>query len=128
MFSQTKFNISNITKKMITIYHNSRCSKSREGVCFLENTKEDFQIINYLENIPTKDQLKELLRKLNMTPIELVRKKETIWLSDYKNKNLSNDQIIQAMIDNPKLIERPIVVNGDKAVIARPTERIKEIL
>ncbi|ENG5660727.1 conserved hypothetical protein [Flavobacterium psychrophilum] len=113
---------------MITIYHNSRCSKSREGVCFLENTKEDFQIINYIENIPTKDQLKELLRKLNMTPIELVRKKETIWLSDYKNKNLSNDQIIQAMIDNPKLIERPIVVNGDKAVIARPTERIKEIL
>ena len=113
---------------MITIYHNSRCSKSREGVCFLEITKEAFQVVNYLENIPTKEELKELLRKLNMTPIELVRKKETIWISDYKNKNLSDDQIIQAMIDSPKLIERPIIVNGDKAVIARPTERINEIL
>lgn len=113
---------------MITIYHNSRCSKSREGVCFLENTKETFQVINYLENIPTKAELKELLTKLKMTPIELIRKKETIWISDYKNKNLSDDQIIQAMIDNPKLIERPIIVNGNKAVIARPTERISEIL
>ncbi len=113
---------------MITIYHNSRCSKSREGVCFLENTKEDFQVVNYLESIPTKDELKELLRKLNISPIDLVRKKESIWISDYKNKNLSDDEIIQAMIDNPKLIERPIIVNGDKAVIARPTERINEIL
>ncbi|WP_395047490.1 ArsC/Spx/MgsR family protein, partial [Flavobacterium sp.] len=93
-----------------------------------ENTKETFQVINYLENIPTKDELKELLRKLNIAPIDLVRKKETIWISDYKNKNLSDDQIIQALIDNPKLIERPIIVNGDKAVIARPTERINEIL
>lgn len=113
---------------MITIYHNSRCSKSREGVCFLENTKKPFQIINYLENIPTKEELKELLQKLNISPIELVRKKETIWISNYKNKNLTDDEIIQAMIDNPKLIERPIVVNGNKAVIARPTERINEIL
>lgn len=113
---------------MITIYHNSRCSKSREGVCFLENTKKPFQIINYLENIPTKEELKELLQKLNISPIELVRKKETIWISDYKNKNLTDDEIIQAMIDNPKLIERPIIVNGNKAVIARPTERINEIL
>jgi arsenate reductase len=113
---------------MITIYHNSRCSKSREGVCFLENTKKSFQIINYLENIPTKEELKELLQKLNISPIELVRKKETIWISNYKNKNLTDDEIIQAMIDNPKLIERPIIVNGNKAVIARPTERINEIL
>jgi arsenate reductase len=113
---------------MITIYHNSRCSKSREGVCFLENTKKPFQIINYLENIPTKEELKELLQKLNISPIELVRKKETIWISNYKNKNLTDDEIIQAMIENPKLIERPIIVNGNKAVIARPVERINEIL
>lgn len=113
---------------MITIYHNPRCSKSREGVCFLENTKKPFQIINYLENIPTKEELKELLQKLNISPIELVRKKETIWISNYKNKNLTDDEIIQAMIENPKLIERPIIVNGNKAVIARPVERINEIL
>jgi arsenate reductase len=113
---------------MITIYHNSRCSKSREGVCFLENTKQPFQVINYLENIPTKEELKELIRKLNISPIELVRKKETIWISTYKNRKLSDDEIIQVMIDNPKLIERPIIVNGDKAIIARPTEKINEII
>jgi arsenate reductase len=113
---------------MITIYHNSRCSKSREGVCFLENTKQPFQVINYLENIPTKEELKELIRKLNISPIELVRKKETIWISNYKNRKLSDEEIIQVMIDNPKLIERPIIVNGDKAIIARPTEKINEII
>jgi len=113
---------------MITIYHNSRCSKSRDGVCFLENTKQEFQVINYLENTPTKNELKELLKKLNIPAIDLVRKKESIWVENYKNKSLSEDKIIEAMIQNPKLIERPIIVNGNKAVIARPTEKINEIL
>lgn len=113
---------------MITIYHNSRCSKSRQGVCFLEETKTDFKIINYLENTPTQEELKELLSKLNIPAIELVRKKESIWLEKFKDKNLNEEDIIQAMVDFPKLIERPIVVNGNKAVIARPTEKIKEIL
>lgn len=113
---------------MITIYHNSRCSKSREGVCFLENSKEDFKIINYLETVPSIEELKELLRKLNIPAIELVRKKEPIWIENYKNKTLTEEQVIQAMADNPKLIERPIIVNGNKAVIARPAERINEIL
>jgi len=113
---------------MITIYHNSRCSKSREGLCFLETSVKDFQVINYLETVPTMDELKKLLQKLNLPAIELVRKKEQIWIDNYKNKTLSENEILQAMIDNPKLIERPIVVNGDKAVIARPTEKINEIL
>lgn len=113
---------------MITIYHNNRCSKSREGVCFLENNKTDFQVINYMENVPTKDELKDLLKKLKLPAIELVRKKETIWIEQYKGKELTEDQVIEAMIENPKLIERPIIVNGNKAVIARPTERINEIL
>lgn len=113
---------------MITIYHNNRCSKSRDGVCFLENSKKEFKIINYLETPPTKEELKELIKKLNSTPIELVRTKETIWIENYKGKTLSDEEIIQAMIDNPKLIERPIIVNGEKAVIARPTEKINDIL
>ncbi len=113
---------------MITIYHNARCSKSREGVCFLEETKQPFQVINYIENTPTKAELKDLLQKLNMPAIDLVRKKESIWIENYKGQNLTEDEIIQAMIDNPKLIERPIIVNGDKAVIARPAEKINEIL
>lgn len=113
---------------MITIYHNNRCSKSRDGLCFLENSKQDFKVINYLETPPTKEELKELIKKLDITPIELVRTKETIWIENYKGKTLSDEEVIQAMIDNPKLIERPIIVNGDKAVIARPTEKINEIL
>ncbi|MCL9809701.1 arsenate reductase (glutaredoxin) [Flavobacterium luminosum] len=113
---------------MITIYHNSRCSKSREGIAFLENAKVDFQIINYLDNVPTKEELQELLRKLNLPAIDLIRKKEAIWIEQYKGKDLSEDELIEAMIQNPKLIERPIIVNGSKAVIGRPTEKIKEIL
>ncbi|OWP84384.1 arsenate reductase (glutaredoxin) [Flavobacterium davisii] len=113
---------------MITIYHNSRCSKSREGVCFLENQNEDFKVINYLENTPTTEELKDLLKKLNIPAIDLVRKKESIWIENFKSKELNEEEIIQAMILHPKLIERPIVVKGDKAVIARPTERINEIL
>jgi arsenate reductase (glutaredoxin) len=113
---------------MITIYHNSRCAKSREGVCYLENLKTEFQVINYLENKPTTIELKSLLKKLNIKAIDLVRKKESIWIENYKSLQLSDDQIIQAMVDHPKLIERPIIVNGNKAVIGRPTEKIKEIL
>ncbi|MFK7049421.1 MULTISPECIES: arsenate reductase (glutaredoxin) [Flavobacterium] len=113
---------------MITIYHNSRCSKSREGVCFLENQNEDFKVVNYLENTPTTEELKDLLKKLNIPAIDLVRKKESIWIENFKSKELNEEEVIQAMILHPKLIERPIVVKGDKAVIARPTERINEIL
>lgn len=113
---------------MITIYHSSRCTKSREGVSYLENLKKDFQIINYLENKPTTAELKSLLKKLNINAIDLVRKKESVWIAHYKSSKLSDDQIIQAMVDHPKLIERPIIVNGNKAVIGRPTEKIQEIL
>lgn len=113
---------------MITIYHNNRCSKSREGLCFLEDSKKDFKVINYLENVPTVQDLKELLEKLNISAAELVRDKESVWIENYKGKELSEEEIIQAMVENPKLIERPIVVKGNKAVIARPTEKIKELL
>ncbi|AMA48621.1 MULTISPECIES: arsenate reductase (glutaredoxin) [Flavobacterium] len=113
---------------MITIYHNTRCSKSRDGVCFLENQNQNFEVVNYLENTPTAEDLKDLLKKLNIPAIDLVRKKETIWIENFKSKELNEEEIIQAMVEFPKLIERPIVVKGDKAVIARPTERINEIL
>jgi arsenate reductase (glutaredoxin) len=113
---------------MITIYHNSRCSKSRDGVCFLEDNKIDFEVINYLEKKVTKKELKDLLKKLKIPAIELVRKKETIWVENYKNLELTESEIIQAMVNNPILIERPIVIKGNKAVIARPIEKINEIL
>lgn len=113
---------------MLKIYHNPRCSKSREGLCELELINQSFEIIKYLETPFTKEELVDVLKKLNYKPIELVRTKEAIWIDTYKGQNLSDDEIIKAMLENPKLIERPIVVNGNKAIIARPKEKIKEIL
>ena len=115
-------------RKMITIYHNPRCSKSREGVCFLEENKIEFETVKYLDQSITKTELKSILKKLNYTPIQLVRTKEKIWIEKYKNIELSDDQIIDAMLENPNLIERPIIIKGNKAVVARPTEKIMEIL
>jgi len=113
---------------MITIYHNPRCSKSREGLQLLEVQDKPYTIIKYLSERLSKEELTLIIEKLAINPIELVRKKESIWISDYKGKQLTDDEIIDAMVANPNLIERPIVVNGDKAVIARPAENIKNII
>lgn len=113
---------------MITIYHNPRCSKSRLGVKVLEEHGKEFEIIKYLDTPLTFDELKSIIQKLGVSPQELVRQNEAVWKSNYKGKTLSNDDHVQAMIDHPKLIERPIVVQGNKAVIGRPTEKILEIL
>ncbi len=112
----------------IKIYHNNRCSKSRNGLCIIEDSKQDFEVVNYLQNPPTKSELKDLLKMLNFLPIELVRKGEKIWKENYKGKELSDTEIITAMIENPKLIERPIVVKGNKAVIGRPEGNITMLL
>ena len=113
---------------MIQIYHNSRCSKSRECLILLENSVVEFEIIKYLENPPTFQELEALIEKLGINPIELIRKKEKLWIENFKNKEFSIEEIIEIMVSNPILIERPIVINGNKAVIARPTEKISEIL
>jgi arsenate reductase len=113
---------------MIQIYHNSRCGKSRECLAFLENSGQKYEIIKYLEDIPTFDELKEIIKKLEIKPIDLVRQKEKIWTENFKGKSLSDDEIILAMISNPILIERPIVINGNKAVIARPLEKVTSII
>ena len=113
---------------MITIYHNPRCSKSRDGVQFLKDKNQEFQIVKYLENPLTEAELTALLQKLKMKPIELVRKTETIWKEQYKGKELSDAEVITAMVTNPKLIERPIVEHNNKAIVGRPTEAINEVL
>ncbi|MCO7184740.1 MULTISPECIES: arsenate reductase (glutaredoxin) [Tenacibaculum] len=113
---------------MIKIYHNPRCSKSRQGLEILENSGKEFETVKYLDTIPSTEELKGVISLLNISPIDLVRKNEKIWKEEYKGKELSDAEIIKAMVDNPKLIERPIVINGNKAVIGRPPENIKEII
>jgi arsenate reductase len=98
------------------------------GVKVLEEHGKEFEIIKYLDTPLTFDELKSIIKKLGVSPQELVRQNEAVWKSNYKGKTLSNHDLVQAMIDHPKLIERPIVVQGNKAVIGRPTEKILEIL
>ena len=110
------------------IYHNSRCRKSREALEILRTKNIEFEIIEYLKDNLTKNQLKDLIKKLGIKPINLVRKNEQIWKENFKNKKLTSDEIIQILSDNPKLIERPIVELNDKAIIGRPPENIINLL
>ena len=113
---------------MIKIYHNPRCGKSRECLAFIENSKQEFEIIKYLEHPLDYQSIETLLKKLNIPPIELIRTKESIWVTHFKDKTLDDHQLIQAMVDYPILMERPVVEYGDKAVIARPWDKINSIL
>ena len=113
---------------MLQIYHNSRCTKSRECLAFLEKKGQEYEVVKYLEAIPSFSELEEIIKKLGIKPIELIRQKEKIWTENFKGKTLPDREIIQAMISYPILIERPIVINGDKAVIARPIEKMALIL
>jgi arsenate reductase len=113
---------------MIKIYHNPRCTKSRQGVAALEEAKVNFEVIRYLDTLLDENDLKEILNLLNISPLQLVRKTEKIWKDNYKGKELSENAILKVMVENPKLIERPIVVKGDKAVIGRPTALIVDLL
>jgi arsenate reductase (glutaredoxin) len=113
---------------MIKIYHNPRCRKSREGLEILQNSGQAFEIREYLKEIPSTDELVSVVKLLSISPIDLVRKNEAVWKENYKGKTLSNTEIIEAMNENPKLIERPIVINNKKAIVGRPPEIIKQIL
>ncbi len=113
---------------MIKIYHNPRCAKSREGLALLEASGNEFEIVRYLENPPSEEELKEVLTLLGIQADQLVRKNEAVWKEKFKGRQLSADQIIAAMVQYPKLIERPIVIKEQKAVIGRPAATITELL
>jgi len=115
-------------KDEIKIYHNPRCSKSRCAISFLEDTNYSIDVVEYLKESPTADELVALLKKLKMNAQDLVRKGEEDFKNNFKGKELSEKQWIDAMVQFPKLIERPIVILGENAVIARPTEKIEELL
>ncbi|MCL6218544.1 arsenate reductase (glutaredoxin) [Zunongwangia pacifica] len=113
---------------MITIYHNTRCKKSREGLEIVENSGKEYKIREYLKDPLSEDELKSLLTKLNMTAIQLVRKNEKVWKENFKDKDLSENELVRIMVENPKLIERPIVENETKAVVGRPPEDINNVV
>lgn len=113
---------------MIKIYHNPRCRKSREGLQILEESGQSFEIVKYLDDVPGEQELKEILEYLDMAPIDLVRTSESIWKENFKGKTMTDEEVIKAMTEHPKLIERPIVVKDSKAVLGRPPENIKTLL
>ena len=106
------------------IYHNPRCRKSREGVQYLIDKGVEFEIIEYLKDNLSKETIQILLNKLNITALELIRKNEKIWKENFKDKNLSEKELVEVLHKEPKLIERPIIENENLAVIGRPKENI----
>jgi len=117
-----------IKDNMIIIYHNNRCGKSRDALAILSEKNVELKVVDYLKSPLTIKELESILKKLNMAPIELIRKVEAVYKENYKNKTFTNEEWIQIMVNNPILIERPIIVNGYKAVIGRPPEKVLEIL
>lgn len=111
----------------IVIYHNARCSKSRSACDLIAARGFHAKIIDYLAHPPDKAELRGLLEKLGMRPGELVRRGEEAFRTHYAGKSLSDDEWLDALVAHPILIERPIVVRGDKAVIGRPMERVQEL-
>jgi arsenate reductase (glutaredoxin) len=110
---------------MLTIYHNPRCSKSRETLALLQQQSQPFQVIEYLKTPPTADELRHLLQLLGLGARQLLRSKEDEYQQlGLADSMLSEQQLIAAMVAQPKLIERPIVVYGNKAVIGRPATNV----
>jgi arsenate reductase len=113
---------------MLRIYHNPQCKKSREGLQFLKDRNITFEIVEYLKKPLTEKALEKLLVKLNMKPSELVRTQEDLYRKTLKGKNFNDHEWIRIMVENPRLIRRPIIEKEFKAIIGDPAENINEIL
>ena len=109
------------------IYHNPRCSKSRQTLAIIREKGEEFEIVEYLNSPPNKIELKEVLKKLGMKPGQIIRKGESIYKENYKGKSYTDEEWIEIMANNPILMERPIVVKGNKAVMGRPPENVIDL-
>ncbi len=110
------------------IYHNPRCRKSRETLNIIRNHGIDPEVILYLETPPSRKEIKEVLDKLGICALDLVRKEEKLFKESYKGKEFSEEEWIQILADNPKLIQRPVVIDGKKAIIGRPPESVHILL
>ncbi len=112
----------------VILYHNNRCTKSRCALDLIEKKTKDFKVIEYLKTPPAENELKGILKKLGMKAEEIIRKKEPLFISKFSGKKFTEAQWIKVLSKNPILIERPIIVKGNKAVIGRPPENINQIL
>jgi len=112
----------------IRIYYNPRCSKCRDVVAIVSEHGYTTELIQYLDTPPGKEELRDLLKKLGMKPMELIRKGEEVFKQQYLGRTLSNEEWLDVMVAHPVLIERPIVVRGDKAVVARPADKVLTLL
>ncbi len=115
-------------KESLKIFHNTRCSKSRCALEILEKKKIKPEVIEYLKTPPTEKEIKDLLKKLDLKAEDVVRKSEDLYKQKYKNKKISEAQWIKILSKNPILIERPIIIKGNKAIIARPPELVLEFV
>ncbi len=113
---------------IFTIYHNPRCSKSRQALAILNDNNVEVEIKEYLKETPTEEELKLLLNKLHLKPVDIVRKDEKIFKEKFKGMELNDWEWIKILIENPILIQRPIIIKGNKAIIGRPPELVKELL
>ena len=113
---------------MLTIYHNPRCRKSRETLNFIIEAGHEVDIIEYLKDPPSEENLKQIIKKLGISVVDLLRKNEAIFKEKYKGKEISEDQWIKILSENPILIERPIVVKDEDAILGRPPENVLKLL
>lgn len=114
--------------KKLTIYHNGECSKCKETTELLQDKGYEIEYRFYLVEPPTEQELKEILIKLQLNPSGLIRKTEPLYLEKYEGRSLNEEESLQALLEDPVLMQRPIVINDNRAIIARPPEKVLEIL
>jgi arsenate reductase (glutaredoxin) len=113
---------------MIRIYHNPRCRKSRAGLEYLQTKTSDFEIIDYIRNGISEDEIREILSKMNTAPSKLVRTQEDLYKKELKGKEISGEEWISILAENPRLIQRPLIVTEHEAVLGQPSENIDNLL
>ena len=113
---------------MLKIFHNPRCKKSRNALSLISSSGETIQVVNYLKDIPTKAELLQVMERLGMAPEALVRKNESLWKEKYKGRTFSDDEIIDLLLEHPKLIERPILIKGNRSIIGRSEDKVREFM
>lgn len=118
-----------MTSETLTIYHNPSCSKSRETLQILEQHKTQPQVIEYLDTPPSQSDIRQIIKKLGVAPIDLLRTTEKVYVeARYQANLMSDEEIIEAIARHPSLLQRPIVIYGNKAIIGRPPIKVLDIL